>query len=108
MHTCMNSYIKQAPTLSHRPQTKGEMILIHSFNPDISIAPLYAHYYSEALPTTVTASQCRSLHDEALPATVYSRGLQTTGRGPDSARQCLQSGPRCPSRKYKHGPKNSE
>src|SRR6218665_1945731 len=46
--------------------------------------------------------------DEALPATVYSRGLQTTGRGPDSARQGLQSGPRCPSRKYKHGPKNSE
>src|SRR6218665_2312109 len=27
----MNSYIKQAPPLSHRPQTKGEMIFIHSF-----------------------------------------------------------------------------
>src|SRR6218665_1736174 len=28
----------------------------------------------------------------AISATVYSRGLQTTGRGPDSARQGLQSG----------------
>jgi len=25
---------------------------IHSFIPDISIAPLQVHYYSEALPTT--------------------------------------------------------
>src|SRR6218665_880921 len=29
------------------------MIFIHSFNPDISIAPLQIHYYSEALPTTI-------------------------------------------------------
>src|SRR6218665_3823661 len=41
------------PSLSHRPQTKGKMIFIHSFNPDISIAPLQVHYYSEALPTTI-------------------------------------------------------
>jgi len=27
-------------------------IIIHSFIPDISIAPLQVHYYSEALPTT--------------------------------------------------------
>src|SRR6218665_878122 len=39
MHTCMNSYIKTSPPLSHRPQRKEKMIFIHSFNPDISIAP---------------------------------------------------------------------
>jgi len=46
------------PPLSHRPQTitKRKMIFIHSFNPDISIAPPYVHYYSEALPTTVIDS----------------------------------------------------
>src|SRR6218665_3067519 len=52
MHTCMNSIIhksKPPSPLSHRPQTKGKMIFIHSFNLDISIV----HYYSEALPTTV-------------------------------------------------------
>jgi len=30
----------------------GIKIGIHSFNPDISIAPLEVHYYSEMLPTT--------------------------------------------------------
>src|SRR6218665_4023591 len=66
MHTCMNSYIKQVPPLSHRQQRKGKMIFIHSFNPDISIAP----------PKSTTTQrrsrpQCRSLHDEALQATEY-------------------------------------
>jgi len=28
------------------------VIIIHSFIPDISIAPLQVHYYSQALPTT--------------------------------------------------------
>src|SRR6218665_1205234 len=32
------------------------MLFIRSFNPDISIAPLYVHYYSEALPSTVIDS----------------------------------------------------
>src|SRR6218665_2202366 len=39
-HSCMNPYIKMSPPLSHLPQTKGKMIFIYSFNPDISIAPL--------------------------------------------------------------------
>jgi len=34
--------------------------------------------------------------------------LQTMARGPDPARQGLQSGPGCPSRKYKSGTKNSD
>src|SRR6218665_2490250 len=45
----------------------------HSFNhsfihfiPDISIAPLQIHYYSEALPTTAMILRW-SLHAEALP-----------------------------------------
>src|SRR6218665_3456219 len=59
MHTCMNSYIKQAPPLSHRPQTTGKMTFIHSFNPDISIAPLSVHYYSEALPTITVIDSVR-------------------------------------------------
>src|SRR6218665_2128221 len=58
IHAYMHEFIhkNKPPPLSHRPQTKGKMILIHSFNPYISIAPLYVHYYSEALPTTVTDS----------------------------------------------------
>src|SRR6218665_2881639 len=48
MHTCMNSYIKTSPPLSHRPQRKGKMIFIHSFNPDISIAP----------PKSTTTQRC--------------------------------------------------
>src|SRR6218665_3996778 len=57
MHAYMSSYIKTSPPpLSHRQQTKGKMSFIHSFNPDICIAPLQVHYYSEALPTTVIDS----------------------------------------------------
>ena len=46
---------------------------IRSFIPDISIAPLQVHYYSEALPTTILIL-CRSYHVEALQATA-SEGL---------------------------------
>src|SRR6218665_2501983 len=55
IHAYMLEFIhkNKPPPLSHRPQTKGKMIFIHSFNPDISIAPLQVHYYSEALPTTI-------------------------------------------------------
>src|SRR6218665_617330 len=42
-------------SLSNRPQTKGKMIFIHSFNQP-------GYFYSA----------CRSLQDEALQATVYS------------------------------------
>src|SRR6218665_1061709 len=57
IHAYMHEFIhkNKPPPLSHRPQTKGKMIFIDSFNPDISIAPLYV-YYSEALPTTVIDS----------------------------------------------------
>src|SRR6218665_1235228 len=64
MHTCMNSYIKTSPPIITSTTDKGEMIFIHSFNPDISIAPLLVHYYSGALPTTV----------------IYSLGVYTTKR----------------------------
>src|SRR6218665_1245958 len=57
IHAYMHEFIhkNKPPPLSHRPQTKGKIIFIDSFNPDISIAPLYV-YYSEALPTTVIDS----------------------------------------------------
>jgi len=42
---------------------------IHSFIPDISIAPLQVHYYSEALQTTALIL-CRSQHAKVLQATV--------------------------------------
>src|SRR6218665_3703526 len=48
MHTCMNSYIKTSPHIITSTTDKGEND-IHSFNPDISIAPLEVHYYSVAL-----------------------------------------------------------
>src|SRR6218665_122889 len=50
LHTCMNLHTKQAPLylIDHR-QWEND---IHSFIPDISIAPILVHYYSEALPTT--------------------------------------------------------
>ena|SRR6218665_1208423 len=55
IHACIHALIH-----THRPQTKGKMTFIHSFihsfNPDICIAPLQVHYYSEALPTTVIDS----------------------------------------------------
>src|SRR6218665_2857415 len=38
MHTCMNSYIKTSPPIITSTTEKGEND-IHSFNPDISIAP---------------------------------------------------------------------
>src|SRR6218665_208777 len=44
-----------------------------SFIPDISIAPLQVHYYSEVLPTTALIL-CQSKYAEALQATV-SEGL---------------------------------
>ena len=47
--------------------------LNNSFIPDISIAPLQVHYYSEALLTTALVL-CWSYHTEALWATV-SEGL---------------------------------
>src|SRR6218665_3948556 len=59
MHTCMNSYIKTSPPIITSTTDKGENDIhsfIHSFNPDIYIAPLHVHYYSEALPTTVIYS----------------------------------------------------
>jgi len=42
IHAYMHEFIhkNKPPSLSHRPQTRGKMIFIHSFNPDISIAPL--------------------------------------------------------------------
>ena len=46
---------------------------IHSFIPDISIAPLQVHYYSEALPTRALIL-CRSQDAKALEATT-SEGL---------------------------------
>src|SRR6218665_47796 len=46
-----------------------------SFLPDISIAPLQVHYYSEALPTTALIL-CWSYHAKALHATVSERLAQ--------------------------------
>jgi len=43
-------------------------LVIHSFIPDISIAPVEVHYYSEALSTTALML-CRSKHAIALQAT---------------------------------------
>jgi len=37
-------------------QADFDLDFIHSFIPDISIAPLQVHYYSEALPTTALYS----------------------------------------------------
>ena len=45
----------------------------HSFIPDISIAPLQVHYYSEMLPTTALIL-CQSQYAQAQQATV-SEGL---------------------------------
>src|SRR6218665_3575228 len=53
---------------------------IQLFIPNISIAPLQAHYYSEALPTA-SLTLCRSSHAEALQATTCE-GL---AQGPDVA-----------------------
>jgi len=46
-----------------------QMMLIHSFIPDISIAPLQVHYYSEVLSTTALIL-CQSSHAEAPEATM--------------------------------------
>ena len=70
----MTSYVKQAPhnPIDHR-QWKNDNI-IHSFIPDISIAPLYVHYYTQRRSRPQHLTLCRSLHAEALQATV-SEGL---------------------------------
>src|SRR6218665_2732839 len=47
--------------------------VIHSFIPDISIAPLQVHYYSEALPATALIL-CRSQHAKVLHA-IVSEGV---------------------------------
>ena len=41
------------------PKLFATKLFIHSFVPDISIAPLQVNYYSEAFPTT-TSILCRS------------------------------------------------
>src|SRR6218665_397275 len=46
-----------------------------SFLPDISIAPLQVHYYSEVLPTTALIL-CWSYHAKALQATASERLAQ--------------------------------
>src|SRR6218665_571575 len=100
------------------------MILIHSFNQSgyffsaplcpllLGGAPDHSNSMtvSEFTRRSATGNRIQQGYPnyEALPSTVYSWVLQSTWRVPDSARQGLQSGPRCPSRKYKHGPKNSE
>src|SRR6218665_310699 len=56
---------------SHEGKTQFSDCL--PFIPDISIAPLQVHYYSEELPTTALIL-CRSQHTKALQATV-SEGL---------------------------------
>src|SRR6218665_3296701 len=49
------------------------MIFIHSFNPDISIAPLQVHNYSEALPATVINSvRVYATKRYRQPYTVYN------------------------------------
>src|SRR6218665_3158460 len=49
------------------------LLKVHSFIPDISIAPLKIRYYSEALSTTALIL-CRIYHTEALQITT-SEGL---------------------------------
>src|SRR6218665_3082487 len=73
IHAYMHEFIhKNKPLLIITSTTeKGENDIhsfIYSFNPDIYIAPLYVHYYSGA--PDHSNWQCRSLHDEALQATV--------------------------------------
>ena len=45
--------------LSSRPILHTPTLAINSFIPDISIAPLQVHYYSELLPNTALI-QCRN------------------------------------------------
>src|SRR6218665_3226797 len=71
MHTCMNSYIKTSPLIITSTTDKGEND-IHSFIQS-------GYFYSASLSPLLLRGapdhsnwQCRSLHDKALQATVYS------------------------------------
>src|SRR6218665_1563320 len=59
-------------SLSHRTQTEGKMIFIHSFIQS-------GYFYSASLSPLLLRGapehinwQCQNLHDEALQATIYS------------------------------------
>src|SRR6218665_564806 len=60
LHTCMNSYIKTNLSIIPSTTDNGKVIFIHSFIPDISIAPLEVHYYSAG--SGLELSCCSLLH----------------------------------------------
>src|SRR6218665_2722654 len=86
------------PKTKHQ-QSRRVFSFVHSFVPDISIAPLQVHYCSEVLPTTARIL-CRSYHAEALQTTV-GEGL---AQGPyvewDS--NLRPSGPKAPNLPLSH------
>src|SRR6218665_577829 len=80
MHTCMNSYIKTSPLIITSTTDKGEND-IHSFIQS-------GYFYSASLSPLLLRGapdhsnwQCRSLHDKALQATVYSRPIHSSVEG---------------------------
>src|SRR6218665_3867004 len=69
MHTCMNSYIKTCLHPDYLIDHRQWENYVHLFIPDISIAPLKSTTTQRRYrPQQLTL--CRSLHAEALQATV--------------------------------------
>src|SRR6218665_2507571 len=110
MHTCMNSYIKTSPHIITSTTDKGEN--------DTNSFIQSGYFYSAPLCPLLLGGAPD--HSNCMTVSEFTRRNATGNRiqqgspnygaraGFGPSRSPSRPRPRCPSRKYKHGPKNSE